>query len=379
MTKAKFIVIEGGDGAGKETQTKLLAEKAKRESFRVATTTFPDYEIPTGIEVKRYLDGEYGSLNEIDPRFISTLYMFNRRDKQQWIERTLAKTDLLISDRYASANMGYLGAKFNGDERDIMIGWSKEFEHGNPLNHIHPDKIIYLDLPPNFSQDAMKTKHKDIHEKDKPYQKRVRETFLHIAKKEDNWSVVDCLNGNGKRKTRDEVRDELWDIISPTLTKNRPQIYFSAPISAEKGSIEERKEGKNLIKRIGDVLNQHGDILSAHVTADNPREEQIKLIGQYGNVYLSDMSLLERANLLVAEVSTPSNGIGREIERATALGIPVHVFFKDELKSHEVSRMITDDHRINAAYYNKDDLERVIGTNISVAIQRLKWSEWQSI
>ena len=44
----KLIVIEGSDCSGKETQTKLLVERLKKEGVKVATLSYPRYDTPTG-------------------------------------------------------------------------------------------------------------------------------------------------------------------------------------------------------------------------------------------------------------------------------------------------------------------------------------------
>ena len=44
MTKGRLIIIEAGDGSGKETQTKLLFERLEKEGKKVAKVTFPDYD-----------------------------------------------------------------------------------------------------------------------------------------------------------------------------------------------------------------------------------------------------------------------------------------------------------------------------------------------
>ena len=44
MKKGKFIVIDGIDGSGKATQTKLLVAKLKENGYKVKTIDFPQYE-----------------------------------------------------------------------------------------------------------------------------------------------------------------------------------------------------------------------------------------------------------------------------------------------------------------------------------------------
>ena len=56
----KIIVIEGLDGSGKATQTKLLYEKLLAAGKQVRRLEFPDYENPSSALVKMYLSGDFG-------------------------------------------------------------------------------------------------------------------------------------------------------------------------------------------------------------------------------------------------------------------------------------------------------------------------------
>ena len=58
--KSKIIVIEGLDGSGKATQTKILCEKFSALGKKVTKLEFPNYESPAAAPVKMYLDGEFG-------------------------------------------------------------------------------------------------------------------------------------------------------------------------------------------------------------------------------------------------------------------------------------------------------------------------------
>ena len=58
--KSKIIVIEGLDGSGKATQTKILCEKISALGKKVTKLEFPNYESPAAAPVKMYLDGEFG-------------------------------------------------------------------------------------------------------------------------------------------------------------------------------------------------------------------------------------------------------------------------------------------------------------------------------
>ena len=60
QNKCKLIVIDGLDGSGKATQTKLLAERLNENGYKARTISFPDYDSDSSALVKMYLGGKLG-------------------------------------------------------------------------------------------------------------------------------------------------------------------------------------------------------------------------------------------------------------------------------------------------------------------------------
>ena len=52
-----LIILEGGDGSGKATQTKRLVERLQEEGHRVCSVSFPNYESDASMPIKMYLSG----------------------------------------------------------------------------------------------------------------------------------------------------------------------------------------------------------------------------------------------------------------------------------------------------------------------------------
>ena len=55
-----LIILEGGDGSGKATQTKLLVERLTKEGHAVKSVSFPNYDSGAAMPIKMYLAGEFG-------------------------------------------------------------------------------------------------------------------------------------------------------------------------------------------------------------------------------------------------------------------------------------------------------------------------------
>ena len=89
-----MIVIEGTDGSGKGTQTKLLSEALKKKGVKFEITDFPQYNTPSAFFVEKYLNGGYGSLDEVGPYKASFFYALDRFDKSG--EMQLVKEQFFI-------------------------------------------------------------------------------------------------------------------------------------------------------------------------------------------------------------------------------------------------------------------------------------------
>ena len=76
--KGKLIVIEGAcDGIGKTTQYNLLYNRLIQE-HNVIRHHFPSYKSFHGKPVEKYLNGEFGSIDDLSPYFINSLYANDR-------------------------------------------------------------------------------------------------------------------------------------------------------------------------------------------------------------------------------------------------------------------------------------------------------------
>ncbi len=211
----KFIVIEGSDSSGKKTQATLLSERLKKTK-NVEMISFPTYQkTKLGAFVSKYLKGEFGSKEEINPEVGSLLYAIDRFQFKETLMKKLKEGKMIIADRYTTSNI-YQAAKVEGDERFRVWEWIKKMESRIP----QPDVVVYLNVPPEFSVNLfgerdVKNKlleqgEKDIHENDVEYLKRVRELYLEIAKREKNWIVIDCIK-DGNFRSKQDIADEVFE------------------------------------------------------------------------------------------------------------------------------------------------------------------------
>jgi 2'-deoxynucleoside 5'-phosphate N-hydrolase len=130
------------------------------------------------------------------------------------------------------------------------------------------------------------------------------------------------------------------------------KIYFA-------GSIRAGREDRQWYGQILEVLKDYGEVLSEHVAdqGDEPVADQLLTDRQ---IFHRDIQWLRQAHTLVAEVTTPSLGVGYELGFAEALKIPALCLFRGD-SDRRLSAMIGGGlyFENTIAKYNQGDIEGV--------------------
>ncbi len=107
-------------------------------------------------------------------------------------------------------------------------------------------------------------------------------------------------------------------------------IYFA-------GSIRGGRDDGELYRELIRFLSQYGPVLTEHVGDDGLLRDEKNLSEQ--EIFDRDMAWLDRADVLVAEVTTPSLGVGYELGVAQGLGKRVLCLFRPHA-GKELSAMV---------------------------------------
>ncbi len=204
--RGKLIVIEGADASGKKTQSKLLFEKIRQQGKAAELVSFPRYEAFCGSLVKKYLNGEFGSLKVVPPEFAALLYALDRYDATRGIECALQQGSIVVADRFTASNIAHQAAKFSGAEQQRFIKWIECLESRLPK----PSLTFYLDVPVSVSQGLMQAegRQKDLHEENAAYLEKVRVVYLWLAKQR-GWVKINCVKG-GKLLSVEQIHSLIW-------------------------------------------------------------------------------------------------------------------------------------------------------------------------
>ncbi|MBS4014444.1 MAG: thymidylate kinase [Bacteroidetes bacterium] len=213
----KLIVIEGLDGTGKATQTKILLARLKKEKYEPVVFDFPQYHRFFGKLVATYLRGEFGQAHQVNPYFASMLYALDRWSISQKIKKSLEEGRIVLANRYSTANFLHQTGKIkNKFERIKFLKWLENLEFvflGIPK----PNLVIFLDLLPYFGKKLIKKKNQrnylkgkkqDIHEKSISHLKDARNESKHLIKKY-YWRKIICFKGK-KILTRQDIANKIW-------------------------------------------------------------------------------------------------------------------------------------------------------------------------
>ena len=179
MSKGKFITLEGGEGAGKSTQARLLAGWLEGRGHKVLATREPGGS-PLAESIRGLLLNPQGG----PPDALTEALLFNaaRRDHlARVILPALAAGTHVVCDRFADSTRAYQGAGGRLDPGAV------DALERLVVSEARPDLTCVLDLPVETGLERAAARHsmRDRFEaEDKAFHQRLREAFLVIAARE---------------------------------------------------------------------------------------------------------------------------------------------------------------------------------------------------
>ena len=190
-----IVVFEGGDQAGKKTQSELLEKKLKTAKIKVKLFSFPDYSTPIGKEINKYLRGK----RKFPPQVIHCLLAANRWEKLDEIKKAQQKNSVIIMNRYRESNLVY------GLVNGLKIDWLENLDAGLPKS----DLVIVLDVSQNESF-TRKRANRDRFEKNRDFSQRISKTYRKMAKQK-KWKIVNATKSNR------EIHEDIMKIFGKKI------------------------------------------------------------------------------------------------------------------------------------------------------------------
>ncbi|MFW6014964.1 MAG: dTMP kinase [bacterium] len=223
MSEGKIIAIDGVDGSGKETQTKLLYDLLLKKYKKIKKISFPFYERDSSKLVRMYLNGEISKdADDVNAYAASLFYASDRYISymNEW-KKYVDEGYIIIMDRYVSSNMIHQSSKISIEEdKEKYLKWIYDLEY-NKLELPKPDITLFLYIDFDIREKLIETRknkinnsnEKDIHESNLDYMKRTHLNSLEIAKKQ-GWKIIDCMRElNGGLKEKKIITEVIYNML----------------------------------------------------------------------------------------------------------------------------------------------------------------------
>jgi len=198
--RGRFIVFEGLDGSGKRTQLEKVVRVLSGRKVPHEQISFPRYDGFFGGLVARFLNGEFGTLDAVDPRLSSLLYAGDRFEAKPKIEQILDSGKILLADRYIASNLAHQGARAPRDKRGALVRWIKRLEY-QVYSLPAEDLVIYLRVPAKVAHTQVGAKgareytsmKRDILESNLAHLADAAELYDSLARS-PNWVTIECFD-----------------------------------------------------------------------------------------------------------------------------------------------------------------------------------------
>jgi dTMP kinase len=217
-----FIALEGGEGAGKTTQARMVAIWLREQGFDVITTREPG-ATKVGMRLRALLlDTAHTGMS---PRAEALMYAADRAEHvAEVISPALERGAVIITDRYTDSSLAYQGAARGLRTEDVA--WLSHWA----TDGLVPDLTILLDLPPQAglgrrtrSADRLEAEPTEFHD-------RVRAGFLSLARQDpQRYLVLDATRPAAEltQEIQERVREMLPDpvpVVAEADTGSFPAI-----------------------------------------------------------------------------------------------------------------------------------------------------------
>lgn len=225
-TYERLFAIEGGDGSGKGTQSKILVESLQDEGYPVFHGSYPRYGEKSAMLVERYLRGEYGESGEIAADLAAAAFLLDRIAGATEINDffTQHPDGVGILDRHVMSNLAHQAARIEDKRKRLAFyrDWKeREYEtFGVPK----PIKNFILLVPADIAQNNVDKKaarsytdaKRDIHEADATHLDSTLRNYQELAElfPEELTAIWAIDSVTRTMRPMDEIQAEIRHGIS---------------------------------------------------------------------------------------------------------------------------------------------------------------------
>ncbi len=211
MTRGRFIALEGGEGAGKSTQARLLAEALRALGLEVVTTREPG-GTPGAEAIRGLLLGTEGE--GWHPRAEALLFAAARSDHvERLIIPALEAGKWVICDRFVDSSRAYQGGGSGLSDAEVLE------LHRIGSGGLLPDLTLLFEVSPEVAAGRLKVRDGDgadrIGGREAVYHARVSDAFARFAEAEP--ARFARIDGNG---TPEQTHQLVMSALAPVIGVN---------------------------------------------------------------------------------------------------------------------------------------------------------------
>ena len=217
-----LIVLDGLDGSGKSTQAALLRERLEKTYGKTRLISYPDYEKPSSVLVRMYLNGELSDrASDVNAYAASSFYAVDRYAsyRQDW-KQAYEEGEIILASRYVSSNAIHQMGKLPRDQWQAFLRWLSDYEY-EKLGLPRPDAVFFLDMPRSVADRLILSRYegdvgkKDLHERDRAYLMQCAQSAA-FAAKEEGWQVIACAQDDAPLSV-ETISDQLFAKASAVI------------------------------------------------------------------------------------------------------------------------------------------------------------------
>jgi dTMP kinase len=151
--------------------------------------------------VGQFLDGAFGTLEEVDAHFSALLYAGDRYESKEALWQALGSGKVVLTDRYVGSNLAHQAARVPARQRGQFIAWLKHLEYG-VYGLPRETAVVYLRVPPRAAQAlvarkaarAYTKKSHDLQEASLRHLEEAASVYDRLARAAPGWVTVDCFD-----------------------------------------------------------------------------------------------------------------------------------------------------------------------------------------
>jgi dTMP kinase len=229
-TRGKLIAVEGIDGSGKQTQVRLLAQALESRGRCVLSTGFPQYDSWFGRMAGQFLNGDFGSIDTVDPHFAALLYAGDRFENKGPIIAALDRGEVVLADRYIASNLAHQTARSAPEKRAQFREWIEHLEYGI-YGLPKEDLVLYLRVTPRHAQSLVAKKSArsytdsahDILESSLRHLQTASDIYDELARS-PNWQTIECIDTCSQAmRAPEDIAREVLAAVQPLLQPARQE------------------------------------------------------------------------------------------------------------------------------------------------------------